>query len=57
MKKTSFWFLTLCALVACAIVNGWNNFIRIAIISNAIVVLMEILAYFLKNDKNEEESE
>ena len=42
MKKSFFWYLTLCALLIIASVNGWDVFLGIAVVSNAIVVLMDI---------------
>lgn len=42
MKKLNFWFLTLCALLAIASVNGWSLPLRIAVAANAAVVLLEV---------------
>ena len=42
MKKSNFWFLTLCALLVIASVNGWNPYLKIAAASNALVVLMDV---------------
>ena len=42
MKNSNFWFLTLCALLVVASVNGWNLFTRIAVAANALVVLMDV---------------
>ena len=42
MKKSNFWFLTLCALLVIAGVNGWNLPLRIAAAANALVVLMDV---------------
>ena len=44
MKDSKFWFVTLCFLMVIANVNGMSMPLRIAIISNAIVVLMGIVA-------------
>ena len=43
MKNSNFWFLTLCALLVIASVNGWNLFNRIAVAANALVVLMDVV--------------
>ena len=42
MKKSIFWYLTLCTLLISAGVNGWDVFLGIAVVSNAIVVLMDV---------------
>lgn len=42
MKKSDFWFITLCALLVIGSVNGWNLALRIATASNAVVVLMDV---------------
>lgn len=41
MKKSNFWYLTLCALLVIASVNGWTPSLSIAAAANAVVVLME----------------
>lgn len=41
MKKSIFWYLTLCALLIIASVNGWNVWYRIAVGANALVVLLD----------------
>ena len=43
MKKSIFWYLTLCTLLISASVNGWDVFLGIAVVSNAILVLMDIV--------------
>ena len=43
MKISNFWFLTLCALLVIAGVNGWNLPLRIAAVANALVVLMDVV--------------
>lgn len=42
MKISNFWFLTLCALLVIASVNGWNTLLRIATAANALVVLADV---------------
>ena len=42
MKKSNFWFLTLCALLIIAGVNGWSVPLRIAVAANALVVLIDV---------------
>lgn len=42
MKKSNFWFLTLCALLVIADVNCWSLTLRIAAVANALVVLMDV---------------
>lgn len=42
MKNSNFWFLTLCALLVVASVNGWSLPLRIAAGANALVVLMDV---------------
>lgn len=42
MKKNDFWFLTLCALLVIAGVNGWSTPLRIAAAANAVVVLIDV---------------
>jgi hypothetical protein len=53
VKKSNFWFLTLCALLVIGSVNGWDVFLGIAVGSNAIVVLMEVVGriHGLKADR------
>jgi len=55
VKNSSFWFLTLCALLAIASVNGWNPYLSIAAIANALVVLMDVTRSAWKLFKNSEE--
>ena len=43
MKKSIFWYLTLCTLLISASVNGWDVFLGIAVVSNAILVIMDIV--------------
>lgn len=43
MKNSDFWFLTLCTLLIIAGVNGWSIPLRIAVVSNALVVLMDVV--------------
>ena len=43
MKKSNFWYLTLCAFLVIAGVNGWSTWLRIAVVANAIVVLMDVI--------------
>jgi hypothetical protein len=42
VKNSSFWFLTLCALLCTASANGWDPLLRLATIANALVVLLEV---------------
>lgn len=42
MKKSNFWFLTLCALLIIASVYGWSLPLRIAAVANGVVVLMDV---------------
>ena len=42
MLKKGFWFLSLCALLLIAGAKGWNTPLRIAVIANAVVVLLEV---------------
>lgn len=53
MKKSNFWFLTLCALLVIASVNGWSLPLRVAVAANAVVVLMEVAGriYEFKKDR------
>lgn len=46
MKKSIFWYLTLCALLISASVNGWDVFLGIAVMSNAILVIMDVVEKF-----------
>ena len=43
MKNSNFWFLTLCALLVIAGVNGWSIPLRIAAVANALVVLIDVV--------------
>ena len=43
MKKSIFWYLTLCALLISGSVNGWDVFLGIAVVSNAILVVMGVV--------------
>ena len=40
--KDNFWTLTLIALSIIAMATGWNIYLRIAVIANAILVLMNV---------------
>ena len=42
MKKKNFWMVSLCALLAIASTSGWDIWLRIAVASNAVVVLMDV---------------
>jgi len=42
MKKNHFWFLSLVALFIIACANHWTFWLRIAVIANAIVVLIGV---------------
>ena len=42
MKNSCCWFVTLCALLVIAGVNGWSLPLRIAVVTNALVVLMDV---------------
>lgn len=42
MKISDTWVYTLCALLAVASINGWSLPLRIAVVANALVVLMVI---------------
>lgn len=54
MKKSNFWFLTLCVLLVIAGVNGWSIPLRVAVVANAVVVLMEVVRkiYKFKTDRS-----
>ena len=43
MKNSNFWYLTLCALLVVASVNGWDIWYSIAVGANAIVVLLDVV--------------
>ena len=43
MKTSNFWYITLCALLVIASVNGWNTPLLIATVANVLVVLMNTL--------------
>ena len=53
MKTARFWFMSLCCLLIIAAANGLNMPLRIAIIANAIVVLMKVgkQLHGLKSDR------
>ena len=54
MKKSYFWFLTLCVFLMVAGVNGWSTWLRIAVAANALVVLLDVIKSaraLLKNSK------
>lgn len=42
MKSSNFWYITLCALLVVASVNGWDLWYSIAVGANAIVVLLDV---------------
>lgn len=56
MKKSNFWYLTLCALLVIASVYGWALSLRIAAVANALVVLMDVARSVWALSKNPEES-
>lgn len=43
MKKSNFWYVTLCALLIIASVHGMDTQLRIAITASAAVVLLEVV--------------
>lgn len=43
MKTSNFWYLTLCALLVIASINGWSTPLLIATVANALVILMNTL--------------
>lgn len=55
MKNSFFWYLTLCALLIIASVNGWNVWYRIAIGANALVVLLDVVRKTRARVKSSEE--
>ena len=55
MKNSNFWFLTLCALLVIASVNGWSIPLRIAVVANALVILMDVARGAWKLLKHSEE--
>lgn len=42
MLKNIFWFISLCALLLIAGANGWNIPLKVAVVANAAVVLLEV---------------
>lgn len=42
MVTKNFWTLTLCALLLIASATGWSVSLRVAVIANAAVVLIEV---------------
>ncbi len=42
-KNNNFWFFTLCLLLVLTSINGWNIYMRIAVVLNAIVVLLSVI--------------
>lgn len=55
MKKLHFWFLTLCVFLIIAGVNGWSTWLRITVVANALVVLLDVIKNFtmLVGESNE----
>ena len=43
MKNSDFWFLTLCTLLIIAGVIGWSIPLRIAVVANALAVLLDVV--------------
>jgi hypothetical protein len=54
VKKSIFWYLTLCTLLISASVNGWDVFLGIAVVSNAILVIMGIVEKIRDSKVNKE---
>ena len=52
MKKSDFWFLSLIALFTLAVSFGWNIWLRIAVIANSVLVLLQIIARLWEAKKN-----
>ena len=42
MVTKNFWTLTLCALLLIASATGWSLSLKVAVVANAAVVLMEV---------------
>lgn len=43
MKKSYFWFVLLCFLIVLANVIGLNIFLRIAIATNALIIIVNVI--------------
>ncbi len=43
MKKSNFWMFTLCTLLIIAVLGNWSIPLRIAVVANALVVLIDVI--------------
>ncbi len=48
MKKNDFWFFSLITFLTLALLTKWSFWLRIAVVANAIVVLIECAHTFLE---------
>lgn len=52
MKKIDFWFLSLIAFFAIAVAFGWNIWLKITVIANSILVLIQTTYQLYQRRKN-----
>lgn len=52
MKSNDFWVLTLIVFVMIAVAFGWNLWLKIIVISNSILVLIQVICKLYKEVKN-----
>ncbi len=43
MKADNFWFITLCAFLIISLTIGWSIPLRVAIVANSLVILLNII--------------
>ena len=52
MKVSNFWFISLCALLIIGFTTGWNMPLIIAVVANALLVILNVWRRFRKCHKN-----
>ena len=57
MKNNFFWLITLCVFLTTATVTGWSIPLRIAVVANALVVLVGVARQIIALKNTEEGQE
>lgn len=57
MKNNIFWLTTLCVFLTTANVTGWNTPLRIAVVANALAVLVGVVRQIIALKNTEEVQE
>ena len=53
MKNNEFWFITLCVILILTANVGLNLPLRIALVANSVVILIDVIRGFRRSDNGE----